>query len=142
MGKLIDFDAWRAEQKSEPVKLTLGGRVYDLPPSMPASLALDVVRMNSEDPNAEVPEDMVISVGAAVFGSEALFNQVLRDHNITLDELPNLIRMVMDSYTGSAAPNREARRKRAAKVIPFPTPSSSPNGASSKPTSPGSTTST
>ena len=50
-GKLIDFDAWRAEQEpdtAEPKILRIGGRDITLRPSLPATVALAALRAAAE----------------------------------------------------------------------------------------------
>ncbi len=112
MTNVIDFDAFRAEQKAEPVRLIIGGETYALPSSLPAALALDVIRMqaNGKAEGDEVDEQYLETIGKALFGGD-LFLEVIQKHNITLSELPDLIRLVFAAYQ-SPAPNREGRRAR------------------------------
>lgn len=134
MSKVIDFDAFRAEQKKEPVILTLGGRDYSLPPSLPAALALDLIRMNADDSDAEFRSEDIERMGAELFGGSAKFHEVLREGAVTMDEMPELMKQVLNTYAGVKGPNRGARRKRATT-----TSASSGTGRSSKRTSSAST---
>ncbi len=113
MAKTIDFDAFRAEQKQEPVMLALGGRTYALPPSLPAALALDLIRMNASDPDREPTMGEIERMGAELFGGTEHFREILREGAVTLDEMPELIEMVLNMYAGVTPPNRGARRGRA-----------------------------
>ena len=107
MTRVIDFDAFRAEQKAEPLELHIGGNVYSLPTSLPASLALDVIRMNADDSEAEVKPDTLAVMGGGIFG-EDLFRQILDENGITLAELPELFKMVFAVYSGEPdSPNPE-----------------------------------
>lgn len=135
--KVIDFDAFRAEQKQEPVSLKLGGKEYALPASLPAALALDLIRMNATDADREPNMDEIERMGAELFGGTAVFHEVLREGGVTMDEMPELIKMVLNQYAGVTPPNRGARRKRAKT-----TSASSGTGRSSSRTSDASTSST
>lgn len=113
MSNVIDFDAFRAEQKQEPVELKLGGKTYHLPPSLPASLALDLIRMNMKDSDADIKPEDVERMGAELFGGTAQFHEIIREGGVTMDEMPELMKMILNQYAGVKAPNRGARRKRA-----------------------------
>jgi hypothetical protein len=113
-ANVIDFDAYRAEQAEEPVLLKVGGKEYTLPTSLPASIALEIVRMNAAGPDAEVSEAYLERLGRAMFGGDQ-FVEIIEANNITLKELGPLITMAMAAYGGGEAtvtpPNREARRR-------------------------------
>lgn len=114
MSRVIDFDAFRSEQKLEPVVLRLGGREYQLPPSMPAPLALEVIRMQAEGDDFEFKPEDVARLGAQLFGGQATLDKILVEGAVTMDELPDLIKQVFTMYSPEApVPNREARRARA-----------------------------
>ena len=128
---VIDFDAFRAEQKAEPMLLKIGGKTYKLPPSMPAALALDIVRLKAlEGDDANVQVEDLLKVGSALFGGEAQFQSILAEGGITMDELPELLKKVITAY--SPSPNRETRRAQARRGT---TSTSSRTGRSSKLTS-------
>lgn len=117
-GRVVDFDAFRREQQREPLHLIIGGRTWDLPPSLPASLALDILRLQEQaDGKADVQVDDLVKVGAAIFGTSEAFAEVMSAAEVGLDELPDLVRMVLEAYTGSdpnptaqAPTNRASRR--------------------------------
>lgn len=132
MSKVIDFDAFRSEQKHEPHQLKIGGRMYELPPSIPVSLALDIARLQeTEGGETDVDEDMIRKLGASLFGGKDAFETILRDGGVTIDEMPELVKQILMSYgSGGTAPNRKARRARAKT-----TSTSSKTGPRSKQTS-------
>lgn len=110
MTRTVDFDAFRAEQKKEPLELLISGKTYQLPSTLPAALALDVVRLNEEmqaDEDAKI-EDL-LRVGAAIFGGSEQFQTVLSESGVGLDELADLIKMIIEAYTGAPDPNSEAQ---------------------------------
>lgn len=117
-ARVIDFDAFRAEQKAkqgdvEPLQVKVGGKVYDLPPALPATIAVDVIRLNKEGgAGADVPVDMIWNIGAALFGEH--FRPILDENQMTVQEMAQLITETFKLYdpTGGkdAAPNRETRR--------------------------------
>lgn len=111
MVKTLDFDAFRADKADGiPVKLTIGGKVYDLPASLPANLALDIVRMHEsrDGDTAKVKPDDLMRMGAGLFGGDEKFRLMLSDANITLNELADLMKMIIEVYTVSdPQPNPE-----------------------------------
>ena len=116
MGELIDFDAFRAEHQLEPVRIKVGGEVYDLPPSLPAMVALDIVRLQADHAAGErVPNTALEAIGKSLFGPDT-FRTLVDDNRLTMPELSELIKRVMAAYSGTPMdgvpdPNREARRK-------------------------------
>jgi hypothetical protein len=108
--RTVDFDAFRAEQKLEAFNLVIGGKTYEMPPSLPAALALDVIRLSEEmDAKAEPKIDDLMRIGAALFGGKEQFRTVLLEAGVGLDELGDLIQMVIEAYTGKRDPNPEAQ---------------------------------
>lgn len=115
--RYIDFDAARAERRQEPLRLRAFGQEFDLPGSMPASLFLDVVRMEKEQGGQSVLTTKdAIGLLSRVLPADVLDSLVAMP-TFTLDDLIDLARMVMAAYTGGAAssgeapaPNRAARR--------------------------------
>lgn len=99
-SRVINFDNFRAEKNEEPVTLIIGGEEYALPPSLPASMAVDMMRMQEsfEDEDAEVPADAMDAFGRSLFG-ETIWEGLLRRHRITVTELPVLMEMVFGAYT-------------------------------------------
>jgi len=108
VSKTVDFDAFRAEQHNEPVTVKIGGVLYDIAPALPADIALDVLRIN-EDKTTSPSE--LIHIGEALFGGEEPFRKVLRDGQVTLDELGPLLEQVLRVYTDkmSSDPNPKAQ---------------------------------
>lgn len=100
MGKLIDFDAFRAERVQEPVILRIGGEDYNLPSSLPASVAIDVIHLQKQvkSDEEEVPFEALDAVGRSVFGP-AVWEDVLMKHRVGMDEMVDLIKMVLAAYS-------------------------------------------
>lgn len=119
MTRVIDFDAFRAEQKVEPLKLRIGGNEYLLPASLPATLALDVIRRNGDDAEAEMDPAQLIGMGEGIFGGEKEFARILDENHVTMAELPELFKMVFAAYNGEpevpnpVSPPRSTRAKAA-----------------------------
>jgi hypothetical protein len=112
MSRLIDFDAFRAEQAAEPVRLLIGGVEYELAPGIPANLALDTVRMQSDlGAGASLRPEQIEPIARGLFGDE-LFEKLLTEQRLTIDELPALVRMAFEAYNATAvpAPKRATRR--------------------------------
>lgn len=100
MTRTINFDNFRAEQNEEPINLVIGGETYALPPSLPASLAVEMMRMQAdfEDEDADVPAEAMDAFGAALFG-DTMWSDLLRRHRITVVELSPLMEMVFEAYS-------------------------------------------
>lgn len=99
MTRTIDFDQFRAEQKDEPLDFIIGGKHYALPSNLPASLAVDIIRMRAQlGEDDEVPVDVMESFGRNLFG-ETIWEALLQEHRITITEIPVLIERVMEAYT-------------------------------------------
>ncbi len=108
MTKVIDFDAFRAEQNAEPLILKIGGHEYELPASIPATLALDIIRRNPDESNVEIEANELATMGDKVFGGREAFNRILDENGITMAELPDLFKMVFAMYNGASDdPNPE-----------------------------------
>src|ERR1035437_2480452 len=97
----IDFDAFRAEQEHKPLLLVVGGKTYELPASLPAALALDLIRLkDAVGEDGEMAAEQVAILGGSLFGGEDKFISVLRDAMITMDEVPALLQKVLEAYQG------------------------------------------
>lgn len=138
-ARVIDFDRFRAEQKDEPVLFLIGGEEYALPSSLPASMAVDMLRMQDvfNDPEADVPPDVMDQFGRSLFG-ETMWEALLRRHRITVDEISPLMEQVFEAYTD--APKEETEESTS--ETQEPDSASSSTGRGSKPTSSASTRST
>lgn len=132
-NKMVDFDAFRAEQDEQPVLFKIGGKTYDLPPALPASVAVDVIRMKQElgdDGNADF--DKLEAFCQNIFGKE-LWSAIMQEHRITMTELPQLLTMVLATYTDTdEGPKAEASPTSPRKAR---SSASSSRGRGSKPTS-------
>jgi hypothetical protein len=107
--KVIDFDAFRAEQKAEPVSLKIGGRDYPLPSALPASMALDIIRRTEDNASEEIEGAELLRMGEEIFGGKGEFDALLRENKVTLTELPELFKMVFAAYNGASEdPNPES----------------------------------
>lgn len=102
MTRTIDFDKFRAEQKDEPVEFIIGGKTYYLPSSLPASMAVDIMRIRTNmDDDDDVPEEVMDTFGQSLFGA-TMWSELLREHRITVDEISPMLEKVIEAYTGSA----------------------------------------
>lgn len=103
MSRTINFDKFRAEQNDEPVTLIIGGEEYSLPSALPASMAVDMMRMQElfEDDDAEVPPSAMDEFGRSLF-SDTIWEGLLRRHRVTVTELPVLMEMVFEAYSDEA----------------------------------------
>lgn len=114
MTRTVDFDAFRAEQQKEPVHLVIGGETYNLPPSMPASIAVEIISMQQQfQDEDDVPINVLNTMGEAVFGTD-LWRTILVKHRIEVEELPDLLQMVLAVYSkdGASDPQKASTRRK------------------------------
>ena len=120
-ARVIDFDAFRAEQAAkngtgeEHPTIIVGGRVYDLPPDLPATIAVEVIRLQkTEGAQANVDPQMLLDIGNALFG-ESTFREILDAERMGVKDMGSLITQAFKAYDPSegkdAAPNRATRRR-------------------------------
>ena len=99
MTRTLDFDSFRRERAAEPIDFVIDGKTYKLPSAIPASLAVDVIKMQNEiGAEADIPVEKLEMFGQGLFGP-TIWKQLLEDHGITVDELSPLLEMVMGAYT-------------------------------------------
>lgn len=111
--RVLDFDAARAERKREPLTLKIGGQEYVLSAGLPASIALDMIRLKAnEGDNFVIPYGELDSIGQRLFGSET-WASILDMARLDLDELGELIKRTigaLQSDKDDGSPNRARRR--------------------------------
>lgn len=108
----IDFDAFRAEQRAEPLVVKVGGQDYNLPASPPADVAFDLIRRISDDKTTiSIPPKELPALAESLFGKD-MYDELVHRHRLTVEEIGWLISEVMSKYQTDAAPppNREGRR--------------------------------
>ena len=135
-GRYVDFDAARAERVAEPLTLRAYGRDFELPSVMPAAVFLDVMRIQAErEGEQEITAKEAVGLLQRVLPA-AVLEELLGLDAFSLDDLTELVRMVMDAYTGGSgeapAPSRAARRH-----PPSARPRGSRAGSSAKKKAPG-----
>lgn len=103
MSRVVDFDAARAERRREPVILRIGGQDYSLSAGLPASVALDLIRMQAEtDGELVIPHTQLEDLASRLFG-EATWREILDRHRLDLEELEELLRRVIAALQGGDA---------------------------------------
>jgi hypothetical protein len=157
--RFADFDAWQKEQEQKGPQIKVGGKVHQLPPDLPASVALRVLRAMAEaqcefhpDKAVETCKSCVEAAGAEVSNAEVadMVEQVLGDAgpailpHVGMSSLSDFLMMVVRLYTGeSGGPNRETRRAMGERGGQYSPPSTtSETGVPSSPISSESTEST
>lgn len=107
----LDFDAFLAEQEHEPVELKLGGKVFSLPYSLPAPLALHLLRLNTgRDPTVTVPPEEIEEVSRGLLGKH--YDEILGLLPGGIEDLSELLTRLLTMYAppDTTVPNRAARR--------------------------------
>jgi hypothetical protein len=117
-GKVIDFDAYRAERANreheagEPPTIVVGGKVYTLPRELPAALALDIVRLKKDiGVEADAPASLLLTAGEQLFGPDT-FREILVENQMGVVEMGDLITQAFRTYEPESedgtVPNSEA----------------------------------
>jgi hypothetical protein len=94
-----DFDAFFAEVDTEPVCFDFKGRKYELPPELPASVALRALALKGREAEEEVGESELVSLATDVLG-QATLEGILAD-NVSVGQLGEIIKWVLAQYAGS-----------------------------------------
>lgn len=97
----VDFDAYLAEDDhaDEPLVVRVGGEDWELPPSLPAGLAIRVMAMQARGKNAKVKPSEAVGMLRAVFGPQT---QEILDL-VPGHRLPDLLEQVIDAYAARTA---------------------------------------
>ena len=109
MSRRVDFDAFRASQKQEPVILIVGGEEISLASDIPANIILDIMAQGGD---ADVDDASIVALLDAAFGGAEKRTEIVSRFSIGLTELGDLARLVMAAYSGEPPEgNRAARRQ-------------------------------
>jgi hypothetical protein len=135
MARKLDLDAVAAEAAEEPLEVTLRGRTFTLPPSMPVGLPIFLNRAFS----AENPQDEDKWTAAAV---ESVFGDRTDEAMRAGFTLAHLVRLATTYGLDVGTPNGQVPPESPAEASPASAPSSKPTGTPSKRTSKRSTGST
>ena len=99
--RVVDYDQFRRERDPEivdPPVFKIGGVEYEMAPTLPASLAIDVMAaQGSLGDDAEVPVELITQVGGSVFGDE-LWREILRKNKIGMEELGPVVMAILQVY--------------------------------------------
>jgi len=95
--KTIDYDAFRREFDEEPIEFKIGGISYDMAPSLPATIAIDVLALQNQDEDADVPLELLETVGAACFGPD-VWKELLTVNKVPMTEIPDLVQAMISAY--------------------------------------------
>jgi hypothetical protein len=117
--RFIDYDAARAEREREPLILKAFGRSFKLPSQMPASLFLDLVRMEEERGSAE---ELTIRDAFRLMSHvlpKPVLDELMEHKELSVDDFGELVGMIVQAYKGddlgeAPAPDRDARPPKAA----------------------------
>lgn len=124
-ARVIDFDSFRREKDAaegrevELPAMVVGGKTYVLPADLPASIAMEVMRLNKEKgAGADVPPETLFSLGEQLFGKDAL-TEILEKTRMGVKGMGDLITQAFRLYDPNMGketiPNRKARRASGAK---------------------------
>jgi len=114
----IDFDEAWAEHRPEPLPLHTPWGDYELPGSIPASLMLQIVRMQGAGgDDAEMTSGDVLRLLIAILPQDIL-DELTSHADFSAEDLIKLLGMVMGEYTGGSeggsgkatAPAKAARK--------------------------------
>ncbi|MCK9570378.1 hypothetical protein M0R72_15635 [Candidatus Pacearchaeota archaeon] len=98
MSRFRDFDTFRAESKEEPLRFSMRGVEFELPPSISAALALDIMRKHSDDPNKKIEGSEIADFAEKLFGKSQLNKLLSLEPPISFDDLSDIVKWVIAEY--------------------------------------------
>lgn len=102
--KYVDFDAARQERDNTPLVVHAFGDDWNMPPSPPAEVMLEIVRLQADSEEAKAegrPAPPVNQAKQAQLLSSLVPNDVLRqwfENGLTMDEYGLMVELIMDKY--------------------------------------------
>lgn len=101
-----DFDAFWAEQNNEKIPFKIFGQTEYLPPSLPATMVLEMARLEKEYGKNDLPPGEILELSTFVFGKVKV--EEWCEKGLTVDQLTDLISWAMEQYApGNPTPPRE-----------------------------------
>jgi hypothetical protein len=108
MGKYIDFDAARAERKKEPLIVKLFGKKWELPPSLPADIPVEISRLHaSAGPGAEIDNGIILSLMSCVVPNDIM--KAWCEAGLDSEDYGSLLIMIIKEYMGTSDSQGEAK---------------------------------
>lgn len=95
--RMLDFDAFMAERKKEPIIVRIFGEEYQVKPEIPAIVPVMMARANEEMSDQETSR-LVLQAGDILFGKENIMK--LCEKGIGVEDLGTLIRQIFDMING------------------------------------------
>jgi len=95
--KYRDFDAFWQEKQDEPIQFTAFGKTYDLPPSPPAAIILEMKKLRKDQGlDGVVAEEQLVMLMEQLLGEDAV--QELVDAGMTIEQLEDLMEWIGRQY--------------------------------------------
>lgn len=105
-----DFDAFFAEQEREPVTFKLFGETHELPPALPATVVLKLIRMQKEyGQMGQVPHADLLEMAVSIFGDDRVNKWC--EQGLDVEMLGELLKWVMETYMGGRKEEDEGNKK-------------------------------
>lgn len=105
MANVKDFDAFWAEQKQESIPFKIFGQTEYLPPSLPADLVLNMIRMGKEHGNNDLPQAEAFELAISIFGKGKVDEWSKK--GLTVDQLISMMDWAMEQYNPGNRPAPE-----------------------------------
>jgi len=96
MANVKDFDAFWAEQNKEKIPFKIFGQTEYLPPSLPATMVLSMIRMGKEHGKKDLPQAEVLELAISIFGQGKV--DEWSEKGLTVDQLTDLFDWAMEQY--------------------------------------------
>lgn len=100
-----DFDAFRREQRGEPLGFRINGQEFVLPPALPALVMLKAVElMVTRGADEEIAPAELVDMLRGIFGHDQL-ERLLKSTNaqgvaLSMEELSEVLTWVIQAYRG------------------------------------------
>lgn len=97
MGNNVkDFDTYWAEQEQKPIEFNVFGQLEKLPPSLPATIILKMIRLEKQYGNKDFPNSELFDMGMSIFGDKKI--EEWCEKGLTTDQLADLMDWAMEQY--------------------------------------------
>ena len=100
MGKVLNFDQFMSEKKKETIKVTIFGKLYEVPCEIPAIVPVMMARAEESSLDAQASTRMVMLAADALLGKTAV--DEICGNGMTAKDLGSLVQQLFKMINGTA----------------------------------------
>lgn len=104
MSRFRDFDLANAERKREPVTFQIRGRLFELPPELPAIIPVEAMRLvRQHGTEGEIPDADQFDLALKLLGKSQFDDLLALEPAVSIDELGDILKFILSEYTPGAS---------------------------------------